>query len=128
MNDIKLTSENVERIFIDCLFQEKEAQDNPIIVEGIVSNYGFHPGRINKYKSEIYNLLKQLPKEFQKNGGGGMSFLNACNDKNGNQWTGLHNIMEQLFCLGIGIGKVKYCLSRQLWNCFPGNMPYVVID
>ena len=49
-----------------------------------------------------------------------------CNDKDGNQWTGFHQRMEQLLMLGIGLGLMEIQVPRNLWEAFPGGMPYVV--
>ena len=124
---MKLTAQNVEMVFLDCLFKAGEPTENYLKIEGIVNKFGFHPGRIDKHKNEIYEMLKQLPDEFQKKSGSGMSFLNACNDKDGNQWTGLHSIMEQLMTIGIAVNKVKYCLPREMWNSLPGAVPYFTV-
>lgn len=74
-------------------------------------------------------MLLQLPKEFQKGSGsgGGISFLNACNDVSGKQWTDSHQVMEQLFALGIGCNKVKCLMPREMWKVLPGGMPYYVV-
>lgn len=125
---MKLTAENVKMIFFDCLFKKGELIENPIKAEGIISTFGFHSKRVDKNKDEIYDMLKQLPSSFQKKSGGGMSFLNACDDKDGNQWTGFHQTMEQLVVLGIAINKVKYNLPKEMWKAFPGGMPYFVIE
>jgi len=125
---MKLTADNVEKIFMDCLFTKDEDPSAAVKVEGIVSNFGFHPDRLKSHEEDIYSMLKELPKEFQKDGGdGGWSFLNACNDKDGGQWTGLHQKMEQLFVLGIAIGKARWCMPKNMWKMFPGGMPYVTV-
>ncbi len=122
-----LDPERVNAIFIDCLFRDGEDTSNHIKAEGIVSNVGFHPERLQSHRAEIEAMLDELPDKFKKSGGGGWSFLNACNDKHGNLWTGLHLRMEQLFLLGIGIGKVQYQMPREMWSVLPGGMPYVVV-
>ena len=122
-----LDPERVSAIFTDCLFRDGEDTSNHIKAEGIVRNVGFHPERLQNHKAEIEAMLDELPDEFKKSGGGGWSFLNACNDKHGNQWTGLHQRMEQLFQLGIGIGKVQYQMPREMWSVLPGGMPYLVV-
>ena len=53
--------------------------------------------------------------------------MNACMDKSGRQWTGMHLTMEYLFLLGIAIGEVEYLLPREMWEAFPGGMPYLVV-
>ena len=125
---MELTAENVETVFMECLFKGGENSSNAIIAEGITSKFGLHPDRIKEQEENIYSMLKELPEQFQKKVGGGWSFLNACNDKNGKQWTGLHQKMEQLFVLGIACGKAKYLMPRDMWSAFPGGMPYCVVE
>jgi len=125
---MELSSDNVGVIFFECLFEEGENTTNHIAVEGIVNNFGFHPERLELHKNDIYEMLLQLPENFQKEKGGGWSFLEACNNKDGIQWTGMHQTMEQLFCLGVGIGKVKCQISKEMWMMLPGGMPYYVIN
>ena len=124
---MNLTSKNVTSIFEDCLFKDDENTSDPVIAEGIMSTFGFHKERLESYKDDIYSILSQLPSEFQANGGGGMSFLNACNNKQGKQWTGFHAVMEQLFVLGQAIGKVKCLMPRKMWKILPGGMPYYAV-
>jgi len=111
---MELTSENVERIFMDCLFKEGEDTSNYIPAEGITTNVGFHPERIESHREEIVSMLSELPEPFMEKSGGGWTFLNACNDKNGKQWTSFRQRMEQLFQLGIGIEKVAYLMPRDM--------------
>ncbi|MDP2665599.1 MAG: hypothetical protein Q8P23_03110 [bacterium] len=122
-----LDPERVNAIFMDCLFKDGEDTSKHIKAEGITKNVGFHPERLESHKTEIEAMLDELPDEFKKSGGGGWSFLNACNDKHGNQWTGFHQRMEQLFQLGIGISKVQYQMPREMWSVLPGGMPYLVV-
>ena len=123
-----LNSERVEAIFMDCLFKEGEDTTNHVKAEGITHNVGFHPERLEGYKTEIATMLAELPDSFKKTGGGGMSFLQACEDKHGNQWTGSHQRMEQLFQLGAGIDKVECLMPRAMWSTLPGGMPYYCIN
>ena len=89
---------------------------------------GFHPSRLEGHRDEIQVMLGQLPDQFQKSKGGGWSFLNAYNDKDGHQWTGFHRIVEKLFMLGTAIGKVSLLFPRSEWKSLPGEMPYYVVD
>lgn len=128
---MKLTAEKVEKIFLDCLFKETEIIEGkpnmePVKVEGIINNFGFHPERLTSHKAQIAELLHELPSEFLQDSGGGWSFLNACMDKHGEHW-GEHRDIEQLFCLGIGLNIAHYLFSRSMWSAFPSGMPYVVI-
>jgi len=122
-----LSADNVTEIFNDCLFKEGESTDNFVQAEGITNMVGFHPERLEGHREDIKDMLSDLPDDFKVSKGGGMSFLNACDTKDGKQWTGYHQVMEQLFLLGLVIGEVKYLAPRELWEVFPGGMPYYVI-
>lgn len=123
-----VTVSRVDEIFKDCLFADKQ-EDASQMVEAPVIHFivGFHPGRLEQHKAEIADLLDELPDDFKSSRGGGGSFLNACFDKHGNQWTGDHIHVEQLFALGIAAGRVQSCFPRELWPMLPGGMPYYVI-
>jgi hypothetical protein len=123
---MELTAENVNRVFMDCLFGDNENHDGAVLAEGVTMNVGFHPVRLKRHETEIHEMLKQLPDAFQKNGGGGMSFLEACYDKSGRHWAE-HKTMQELFLLGIASGKAEYCLPRDLWKVLPGCMPYITV-
>lgn len=73
-------------------------------------------------------MLNELPMNFMQSGGQGWSFLNMCVDKNGNQWTGSHEIVDKLVCLGIASGYANFVLPRGMWKILPGGMPYIAID
>ena len=125
--------QEVDAIFKKCLFRKSEIGEDGkpkdvkmIKAEGVMSTFGFHPDRVARHREKIIEFLKEMPEEFSK--GGGWSFLNLCNTKDGKQWTGLHQKMEQLVCLGIAIGKVSYNLPREMWSACPGGMPYVKIE
>lgn len=123
----KLTSQKVESIFLNSLFKEGEDTSNYVKAEGITLSVGFNPERLDSYKPEIEAMLGELPEEFMESKGAGWSFLNACNDRNGNQWSGQHQTMEQLVLLGIAIGKVRFQLPKEMWKVLPGGMPYFVV-
>lgn len=72
-------------------------------------------------------MLAELPDDFKISRGGSYSFLNACLDKHGNQWTGLHRAQEELVRLGIAIGRVECCFPRETWAALPGGMPYFMV-
>lgn len=139
-----LSPTKVEKIFTECLFRdfdegakavsventsliEIDDKADEVNIEGITHTAVFHRGRLEKHKSEVFAMLLELPAEFMVSGGGGYSFLNACMDKNGRQWTGVHFMMEKLFMLGLAIGKVKLLLPRSVWPALPGGMPYYAV-
>lgn len=128
MNAVTLNPDKVYEIFTDCLYREGEDTTGHIVAEGIVQTVGFHPQRVESHRSEVEALLEELPDTFRRSDGGGWSFLEACKDRHGRQWTGMHQTMEQLVQLGIGIGKVQYLLPREAWAIMPGGMPYFVYN
>jgi len=123
----KLKANKVESIFMDCLFKEGENHEHIVEAKGPITHVGFHPDRLTSHKQEIEEMLQDLPDDFHSSKGGGMSFLNACMDKYGNQW-GEHQTMEQLFLLGMAIKKVECLMPREFWPTLPGGMPYYVIN
>lgn len=132
LKNINNISIKVETLFKGCLFTQKEIKDikarevpiNAIIVEAVMLKVGFHQDRLESAKPAIREILLEMPDEFRD----GWSFLNLCHDKNGNQWTGLHNIMDMLVALGLASNIMKFPMPRKDWTHFPGGMPYIVID
>jgi hypothetical protein len=109
-----------------CLFAADELENgipaDAIIVEGITMKLGFHAGRVEEKKPIIKELLNEMPSQFHESG---WTFLNLCQDKNGNQWADLHRTMEALVVLGIAVGMASFCFQRDLWKSLPGGVPYV---
>lgn len=126
-----IDSNRVTEIFFNCLFKNEEIIDcvpvkTPVIVHGIETNVGFHPNRLESHKTEVKEILAELPIKFQptsKGGGGGWSFLNTCMTKDINEWTDDHRIMEQLCLLSIGL-KLAVFSPQKEWKTLPENMPY----
>ena len=129
---MELTQKNVETVLKDCLYTDEEVSNGEVPkecvkVEGITVNFGFHPERLASHREDIRSMLADLATEFRENMGGGWSFLNACiRQHDGEQW-GEHRDMEQLFCLGIGLGIAKWLLPKNMWDVLPNGMPYVSI-
>lgn len=122
----------IKTIFIDSLFKDEEIEDGKVpdkavLVYGIVDRIGFNPDRLETHRSVVLECLKLLPVEFRKTGGGGWTFLNACMEVGGAQWTGLHQRMEQLFMLAIGLGLARWQM-REMQSVLPGGMPFVQIE
>lgn len=131
--EFRLDPDQVRDTFQDCLFTtqpEAEAaleDGSAVMVEGIVWNVVFKKSKLDEHADLIMRMLLELPIPFRQSGGGGWSFLNACDDRHGNQWTGFHETMGMLFMLGQGIDKVTCPLPRDMWNVLPGGMPYYII-
>lgn len=123
------TADRVTEIMLHVLFQPEELPpQDPVLVEGITQRYGFHQARLAERGAAIEAIIREVASDdFLKSGGGGMSFLNLCVDRSGNQWAE-HSTMQELVCLAIGAGLCGYCLPRDLWFALPGAMPYVWFD
>lgn len=120
---MELTATNVVETLKSCLFEvEPEDVSKAVMVEGIVGKFGFDPVRLKAKEADIVSMLGQLPPQFRE----GYSFLAACERADGVQW-GEHKTMDELFMLGMAIGKVKLCLPRELWGALPGGMPYYIV-
>lgn len=122
-----INSERVNEIFLDCLFRDEEDMSYKVIAEGITISIGFHPERLKGHENEIISMLNDLPDKYKNASDGGCSFLSMCNDKFGWKWTSLQQRMEQLYLLGIGIGKIECLLPRDMWESLPGGMPFFVV-
>lgn len=125
---MELTSEKVERIFNNCMpsYLVKDAEYK--VGEGFLGRFDFDPEKLKESEQTIISMLSDLPDDFKRSGGGGRSFLNMCVDKNGNQWTGVHDIVDMLVRLGNAIGRVSFLMPREMWPVLPGGMPYIVVE
>lgn len=129
----KLSAARVHAIMMDVLFKpdeipaDKSLPANAVVAEGIQVKFGFHKERLERHRAEMIEMLGDLPDEFHEGKGGGWSFLNACNTRDGEQWADLHKTVNELFCLAIALGLAKWLMPRELWGSLPGGMPYVVV-
>lgn len=136
-----IDADRVRAIFVDCLYEDSTVTTfrsegisggaipaDAVSVKGILAAYILNPAKLEEHRSEITAMLLALPEPFMKSKGGGWSFLNACQDRSGEQWTGFHQTMDQLFTLGLGIGRVKNLMPREVWSALPGGMPYYMVD
>jgi hypothetical protein len=138
--DLLLTAENVERVFSECLHpvSSRLVSANPLpqhvvvddvamtLIEGIVHKAYLKDDVLQEHRHEVAAWIRQLSPQFHADGGGGWSFLNLCNDAKGELWTGLHLTMEHLCMLAIGLNLASFMFPREMWDAFPGSVPYVV--
>lgn len=126
---MSLDAATVRNLFMDCLFDSPDdygPETEMIPVYGITNAFVFNPEKVDAHSEEILNLLYELPETFREETGGGWSFLQAAYDKEEKHW-GEHRNMEELFCLGMAIGRVKYLMPRDFWPILPGGVPYLMI-
>lgn len=72
---MKLTADNVNKIFMDCLFEEEPLEGTEYIPAiGVVNRVGFIPDKVKEHSLEIKELLDQLHENFKESVGGGWSF------------------------------------------------------
>lgn len=125
---MKLTAQNVNDTFLNCLYETTpDDLDKVHIISGVNMRVGFDPNKLKDNETNITQMLSDLSDDFKKTGGGGMSFLNACVDKEGNHWAE-HQTIDKLVCLGLATGKVEYSMPREMWSALPGGMPYIVVN
>lgn len=134
----ELNTENVDRIFADCMFRSHEEYEEckkeglHFFVRSIQNtnvNVGFHPERIEKHRQEIREMLLQLPEGFFKDKGGGASFLQAACAKDGELWAGFHTEVEKLCLLGLASKQMRMLTpDAEIWPMLPGGMPYLRVE
>lgn len=133
-----LSVENVDRIFTDCLFRSHAEYDEYVKNQGVVIKVQsvqnpkvtvcFQYERLESHREEIKEMVLQLPDGFHKNKGGGWSFLNLCQDRNGDLWTGFQTEQEKLALLGMATHVLMPLLSIEESHILPGGMPYFRVE
>lgn len=123
-----ISAKEIRDIATECFFKKEEMENgkpvvDPVIVEGIVRNYGFHPDRLKAKALRLKEIIQELNPSFYE----GWSFLNLPFDKDGAQW-GEQPDAEMLYCLCAGNDLAKYCFSRDMWDALPGGVPYIIFN
>ncbi len=133
-----LTAGNVQTLIKHCLpldvTEEQKAKlesgeeiDGLKPVRGVVGGFCFVKTKLEEKREDVRSMLSKLPKDFHKDKGGGWTFLNACMTASGEQW-GDHRNIEELLCLGIGLGLAEFQLPREAWKALPDGMPYFSVS
>ncbi|MBM6866664.1 hypothetical protein H6A66_16095 [Bacteroides caecigallinarum] len=133
-----LSVENVDRIFSDCLFRSHAEHDEYVKNQGVVIKVQsvqnpkvivcFHSERLESHREEIKEMVLQLPESFHKGKGGGHSFLNMCENKDGDLWTGFQTEQEKLALLGMATHVLMPLLPIEESHILPGGMPYFRVE
>ncbi len=124
-----IDAKEINIIFRACLFKEEEIIDGKppegfLDIDGVRSHVGFHPDRVQQYKSRIEYFLSEIHPDFSSQEAGGTSFVNLPFDKEGTQW-GEHQNADELLILGLAIDRFEYLMPREIWSALPGGMPYI---
>lgn len=123
----------VNEVFLKCLLTQEEFvagngnPENVIEGHGVLEHAQFNHERLEEYREEVKAWLDNLPEQFHAKTGGGWTFLNLCQDKEENLWTGSHPICDQLIMLASGL-KIGEILGREFADSLPGGVPYVVFN
>lgn len=128
--ETKLTSDAVRRLFSGALFKKEElateglkedALKDAVIVEGVVSTFGFHRGRLQAESIDIRRMVSQLPKTLET----GETFLRLCVDIRDELW-GQQAEVEMLMAMAEGLGLVRKPWGRDKWHLLPGGVPVFI--
>ena len=121
---MKINSDDLHLVFVDCLFKDGEDTEGYVEVEGVQLHVGFHPERLEGHRKEIEDMLGDLPEEFKA----GWTFLNMNQDKSGAQWADLHLSMDELVVLGLALELITFTFPRAMWDVLPGGVPYIKVS
>lgn len=119
----------IRAIFDDCLLPNNYTNETKCIsIQGVTAIFGLDPEKIEKHRTEIYDLMKVLPHTFWENpiGNDGYSFLRLPFTKDNVQWGEQKNAQE-LMVLGLAAGYMQYLFSKEYWTELPGSVPYIII-
>ena len=101
-----LRSESVRFLVVECLYRGGE---EAVVVSRMYGpDIEFQPRKLTELRSEITDLLRQLPLVFF-NETGADPLLVGTEDRDGAPW-GLFADLDLLLCLGQAIGVVKFLL------------------
>lgn len=118
-----IDSAEVMQVLSACAAEPASADATTI--EGVINTFALSRAELEKHRLAVRGWIDQLVPEFMEGHGGGWTFLNLCDCRDG-QWTGFHRDQEALFVLAKGLGLADFLMPRDLWSVLPGGMPYVV--
>lgn len=109
-----LTANGVREVLLDCFLKQDEIHDNKprdgvdvVYARGIKLSVGLHRGRLESHREHVKEFLRWLNDSYIV----GDCFLNMCNDRNGDLWTGSHRSMDELIVLSLGLGLIEFIIS-----------------
>ncbi len=117
----------VTKIFFECFWEAGEDPSESLVVKGIKTEKAvFNRDRLKEHREEIIAMLDELSDEFGERMGGA-SFVEAYLDRHDRKWAAEYPPVEQLFLLGLAVGKVAPLPPRETWVLFPDGIPLLVI-
>ena len=126
-NDIIINADNManltQKAFKDCLFQKDEDTINLIMIKVLIFNFALHKQRLERKRELVAALVAELSNEFKK----GSTLQNLCFTKDGEQWTDLYYICEQLLVMAIGLCLMEFFNPIDQESYFPSSIFYVRI-
>lgn len=81
-----------------------------------------------QHRDEVLAMLDELPTPFlsaNEGGGGGWTFLNLCQRRDGTQWTGFHLMMDAFVGIASALKLCRFVLPRFMWAHLPGSVPFI---
>ncbi len=135
---MKLNINNVNKTIMACLYNHEDVAESaalgvasePCLVQSVILRVDFSAAKVQRQKHNIKSMLDELPLVFHPEaagGGGGMSFLQMCVTRDGEQW-GEHRSCDELVALGLAAGFCTFPMERSMWPVLPGGMPYICVD
>lgn len=121
---LKLSTENVQAIYNDCLFRKDQGIEFAFLREGYYLTVLFDHEKIKEHNHDISRLCEQLPRKFMKSSREGDIFLNLWKNNEGQQWAKDHVVMDQLMIMGLATEKIELIVPTYLTE----GMPYIVVN
>ena len=123
----ELTADNIIRIVAACLPQTEPATSLGIRrVQGVATIFSFTRDALDAHRSEIIEMVSQLPPIFSIAGTGPDSMLKLGKRADGVEWTTDDALMDQLCCLAVGVDFGARLGKPKDWPTYPQGMPYVL--
>lgn len=121
---LKLSTENVQAIYNDCLFKKDQGFEFAIMKEGYHFLAFFDREKLEEHKGDISRLCEQLPRKFMKSSREGDIFINMWMNNEGQQWAEDHVAMDQLMIMGLATEKFELIVPTYITE----GMPYIVVN
>lgn len=122
IQDDEITEEKVDTLYLLCL-SKGEPKKKTKKVTCFKTDVVFDRRTLTEYKEEIVEMLNNLSAHFKD----GASFIWACVDKHGRTWTTDETIMQELFLLGLAVGKVTLFNRRTSEKKYE-TLPWFIIS